>query len=153
MKNLIKYLFAALLLSFTLSGCYTVIWSPEDEFPASYENYDEYYGGFYPSVYMGYYDIPWWYNITPPTRTGPYERGESTESIRNNDGGRPSSNPRNGDIINTPPPTKSGSSGNTNTAPEKRAGTENSGSTQRGNSSDSGNVRNNDGNRNSGGRR
>lgn len=85
---------AAFLITLNFTGCYTVIWSPGDEFPAAnnsgsdnsninstggsndgyyydgrdggrYYNPDYYYDPVYYGPYSGYYGNPWWYSVNP----------------------------------------------------------------------------------------
>lgn len=183
-----KFLFvAAIFLFLNITGCYTVIWSPGMDFPTGdnsqynsadttgYYNSSDTYGGAYGDAYYnepyfgpyaGYYNIPWWYSIAPPTtskennknngKTATNRSGD-VSPIRNSGDGRgdPGRNTA-GDIINTPPVSVSGS-GNTNSG-TTTSGSENKGSNSGSDnntrqSSGSGSVRNNDGNRNDGGRK
>jgi hypothetical protein len=167
MKNLKvnAALFFVLGLSFLTSGCYTVIWTPEKEFPNE-SNYLPYGSGYYYyDEYYYYYDYPWWLEITPPSKTETkYERDRNSDisKIRNAGDGRGTDNTR--EILNTPPPTKSSDSGNnsnnnnSNTSgsqTKERVSTESGSNTQTRQSSNdsSNNVRNNDGSRNNNGRK
>ncbi len=161
MKTLNKILFF-LLIPFFLSGCYTVIWTPEEDFPdeSNYESYDNdtYYG----EEYYYYYDYPWWLTIAPPTRDrtdDKYKRDRSVSDIRNNGNGR--NNPDRKEILETPPPTRSSNTNNASNSSSSNTKTEtkrtdsdssnnsNDNSRQNSNSSNN-NTRNNDGNRNNG---
>jgi hypothetical protein len=156
-----KILFPIIILvSFFISGCYTIIWTPEDEFPNDeHYNYDS---GYYIDDYYYYYDYPWWYTITPPgpeTKNGEYERDRNNNinKIRNNGDGRGIEEPRK-EVLTTPPPTVDNDSnkntGNTNTEVRKSnvsnstTNLNNSSHQSSGNSSN--NVRNNNGGRNNG---
>jgi hypothetical protein len=171
MKNIVLKISLFILIGFSLTGCYTVIWTPDQEFPTSnnyyYEENNYYSGGFYPGAYDYYYGYPWWYSITPPvsnTESAEYnrDRNSNTGSLRNTDSGRTSSGDRG--VINNPPSTRDSgnkNSGNTSsppttektrTTPETKSGSSDSGKRDSGSSSGN-DVRNNDGNRNSGGKR
>lgn len=163
MKSLFLYkilLPVTILISFFVSGCYTVIWTPEDKFPND-EHYD-YDTGYYIDDYYYYYDYPWWFTITPPAteiKNDTYERdrNNNTSKIRNSGNGRRNEDPGR-DVLNTPPPTVDKNSdkdtGTTNTGVRKpnnsgsTTSSNNSGHQSSGNSSN--NVRNNNGSRNNG---
>ncbi len=153
-----------LIIPFLANGCYTVLWTPDEDFPneSNYEYYDTYYS----DEYIYFYDYPWWLSFTPTykyrTDDNSYERDNSTNSIRNNGNGRGDSGR---EILVTPPPTKNSiprdngsdnsSGNNNNTSTEtKRTETDNSNSSNNNSRQDSNSnnssVRNNDGNRNSG---
>lgn len=138
-----------------LSGCYTIIWSPNSEFPTQ-ENSDNsavYYDDYYYGPYYGWYDVPWWYDYVPPASGTPYTRDNTSETsrIRDTDGGRGGS----GEVPRVDPPSRNeDNSGNSSGTNKDNSGNSNSGSSSR--NSDSGNNnsnRNNDGGRNSGGRK
>jgi hypothetical protein len=177
---------AAIFLFLNITGCYTVIWSPGMDFPTAdktseynstdttdyyggSDNYSDTYGDVYYSEpyyghYAGYYNIPWWYSIAPPTvsqnnynNNGKTITNRSSDigPIRNSGDGRGNPDRNTGDLINTPPVTISGS-GSTNsgtttisTEPKKT----DSGSNNARQNTSSGSVRNNDGSRNDGGRK
>lgn len=151
MKTLYLILF---FISLNFTGCYTILWSPEDEFPSesSYSGYDDgYYSDPYYGGYSYYYEYPWWLSIVPPTISNQGEnentnRSDDVRSVRNS-GGRNSSNER------STTPTTSRSSGSssgstTNSTPqsEVRSSDNNSGSS----SSGTRNETRNSGSRNSG---
>ena len=179
MKRYLINLLVILSLAVIAPGCYTVIWTPDEEFPTE-RDYE--YQGYYPDNYYGdyyfFYDYPWWLTITPPDYTGSdnpgTERKKETTRTRNTDGGRsttdrrnPDSGNTNGNIIQTQSPTRDRSSDNNNSNNNDSGTTttsssnDNSGSssteTDRSRSSSdnsgSGSSRNNDGGRNSGGKR
>jgi len=144
---------------FFLSGCYTMLWMPEDKFPSesiTNEYYDEtYYGDYY-----GFYDYPWWIRLVPPSSPvgSDYIRtkNETTTSIRNEGQGRGTDNGRT--IQNTDPPSRdvsnNNNSSNNNSSSNNSSNNNNSSSVNSNNSSnsrssDNNSVRNNDGNRNS----
>ncbi|MDO8549673.1 MAG: hypothetical protein Q7S39_05925 [Ignavibacteria bacterium] len=166
MKNFKKLiLLVFLIIPFLTNGCYTVLWTPDEDFPDE-SNY-EYYDAYYIDEYHYYYDYPWWLSFTPPTKTrtdNGYNRDDDTQKIRNSGNGRNNSDSRN-EVINTPPPTRnytpsdngsdnsSGNNNNTNTE-TKRTESVNSNNSSNNSRQDSNsnnnNVRNNDGNRNNG---
>ena len=179
MKKLICVV--AIFLFLNITGCYTIIWSPGMDFPTadrtseynssdttdyyngSDNNGDVYYSEPYYGHYAGYYNIPWWYSIPPPTVSNSNNKnnGKATANrngdvspIRNSGDGRGNSDRNTGEIINTPPVTVSGSgstsSGTTTSTDPKKT---DSGSDNSRQSTSSGSVRNNDGNRNDGGRK
>lgn len=165
-KLLFNILFAGLFI-FGLSGCYTIIWSPDSEFP-NQDNSDNstiYYGDNYYGDYYYYYDAPWWYDYAPPLVNSPATktRGDNPDigNLRDNsgrsDGGR---------ILEVQPPSKSQNptdngtgksttgSGNTSSGSSDRNSSTSSGSGNSGKDSSSGsNTRNNNGGRSSGGGR
>jgi hypothetical protein len=125
MKYYIVVLYLFLTLSFT--GCYTVIWTPEKEFPTESSYYesgysyyeDAYYADPYYGGYNYYYEYPWWLSMTPPvtsreeTKTERTERSNEVREVRRGSGERPSGDNRSGS------PTRSTtSSGTTKPAPE-----------------------------------
>jgi len=163
-KKLILVIF--LIIPFLTNGCYTVLWTPDEDFPdeSNYESYDTYYI----DEYHYYYDYPWWLSFTPPYKDRIidkifYERNDATNKLRNNGNGRNSSDSRN-EVINTPLPTRnstppdngsdnsSGNNNNTNTETKRTESVEsnNSNNSRQDSNSNSNNVRNNDGNRNNG---
>jgi hypothetical protein len=158
-----------LLTAILLSGCYTVIWTPDEEFPnesnTEYDN-DSYYPDTYYGGYYDFYDYPWWLTFTPPSyiapKNTPDRSDNNTGTIRNTDNGRGKED-RN-EILATPPPTRiqstessddnSSNSGSSRTSVESSNTNSNNNTSSRGSSnSNSNNVRNSDGGRNSGGRR
>ncbi|MFO7446940.1 MAG: hypothetical protein R6W90_11270 [Ignavibacteriaceae bacterium] len=181
MKKYVLIFGLFIILTF-FTGCYTVLWSPDQEMPTAETYQEEYYydNGYYADPYYGsygyYYQYPWWLSITPPVTGGSAqsERGQSMERIRDRDGSR--STDSGNRVLTTPPVTTRGTSGSntsttpkndppTRTATKKTTDTNSSGSStssgstsgDSGRSSDSGksndNGRNNDGGRNNGGRR
>jgi hypothetical protein len=152
MNNNIKFLFAFLILPFILNGCYTVLWTPDDDLPndSSYINNNSYYI----DDYHYYYDYPWWLTFTPPVRNRGeeikhYEREGNITSIRNNGSGRNSDSER--EVLNTPPPTKSYTPLPSETDKSSKSSDSNSNTnTRQSSGSNENNVRNNDGNRNNG---
>jgi len=167
MKKLLFKLSFILLIIFGFSGCYTIIWSPDSEFP-NQDNSDNstiYYGDPYYGPYYDYYDIPWWYDFAPaPTVTRPTRENNPEIGRLRDSGGDRGESPR---IPDVQPPSRNGdttsnntntgssnSSGNSSTETERSSSSSNTGSTgDRGSSSGSGSVRNNNGDRSSGGRR
>ena len=181
--NYMKKLFGVIAIFFLLSitGCYTVIWSPGMDFPTGdrsseynsndttgYYSGSDYSGGSnYGEVYYdepnygpyaGYYNIPWWYSIAPPSVSKDHNKNNgktaTTRSgdvapIRNSGDGRGSTTSNPGEIINTPPvSSSSGSSGSTTSGSENKgnSSSENKSDNSR-QSSGTGAVRNNDGGR------
>lgn len=161
-----KYL-VVLFIAFSLTGCYTVVWEPDMEFPNEYNSEissDVYYVESYYGNYDYFYNYPWWLSITPPTkeRVTDRDKNPSMNTLRNENGGRINTGNRNPDILVTPPPSRDGSSNNTgsdsgsNTGSNDRSvNTDNSSNTNRSNNSGNSQnpVRNNDGNRNTDGKR
>ncbi len=162
MKTLLLKIAFITLVTIGLNGCYTVIWSPDSEFPTEDNSVSNiYYGDTYYGDYYYFYDTPWWWDYTPvvsgvarPTRDG------STQPIREQGGRTPA---QRDPIVNTPPPTReinppsTGNSGNTenkgSSTETTRSSSSNSGSSSRESSSSGSSVRNNNGGRNSGGRK
>ena len=186
-RNMKKLLYVtAIFLFLNITGCYTVIWSPGMDFPTAdrtadfnssdstgyfdgSDNYgytygDAYYNEPYYGPYAGYYNIPWWYSVAPPSVSNnnnknnaktTAKRNSDVSPIRNSGDGRGSSDRNTGEIINTPPVSVSGSgstSSETTTTSSDPKKTD-SGSDNSRQSTSSGSVRNNDGTRNDGGRK
>ncbi|OGU74315.1 MAG: hypothetical protein A2V93_04885 [Ignavibacteria bacterium RBG_16_34_14] len=159
MKNFKKlFLVIFLIIAFLINGCYTILWTPDEDFPdeSNYESYDTYYV----DDYYYFYDYPWWLSFTPPTKSGSdnsYERDNSMSKIRNNGNGRGDSGR---EILVTPPPTRNytptdngsdDTSGNNNTNTEtKRTESVNSNNSRQDSNSNNNSTRNNDGSRNNG---
>lgn len=143
-----------------LSGCYTVLWMPEDEFPSEITT-NEYYSETYYGDYYSFYDYPWWINLVPPSTPvgSDYIRTENgtTTSIRNEGQGRGTDDGRK--INSTDPPSRdvsnNNNSSNNNSNNNNSSNSNNSSSVNSNNdssssrSSDNNSIRNNDGNRNS----
>lgn len=142
-----------------LSGCYTVLWMPEDKFPSEIAT-NEYYSETYYGDYYSFYDYPWWLSLVPPSTPvgNDYIRtkNETTTSIRNEGQGRGTDNGRT--IRSTDPPSRdvsNNNSSNNNSNSNNSSNNNNSSSVNSNNnnsstrSSDNNSVRNNDGNRNS----
>lgn len=177
MKRYLINLFLILSLAVIVPGCYTIIWTPDEEFPSERDyEYQSYYPDNYYGDYYYFYDYPWWLTITPPdyteTDNSSIERNRETTRSRNTDGGRsidrrnPDNGNNNGNIIQTATPTRDRSSDNNNNDTSSGSTTttssnDNSSSsprteTERSRSSDNNSgsgSRNNDGGRNTGGRR
>ena len=153
MKLYMMKLFLSIVVLLSVSGCYTVIWMPEDEFPSE-GSYNEFYSEPYYGDYYTFYDYPWWLDLSPPSvpvgSDNTREANGTTSSIRNDGQGRGNDNTR---ILTTPPPSRDGSSNN-NTTTTTKSGNSNSNSGNSNNnnsntrSSDNNSIRNNDGNRN-----
>lgn len=143
-----------------LSGCYTVLWMPEDEFPSE-SAVNEFYSETYYGDYYSFYDYPWWLSLVPPSTPvgSDYIRtkNETTTSIRNEGQGRGTDDGRT--IRNTDPPSRDVSndnnSSNNNSNSNNSSNNNNSSSVNSNNdssstrNSDNNSIRNNDGNRNS----
>lgn len=167
MKSLLFRIFFIVFILIGLNGCYTIIWSPDQEFPnqsssdstSSYDNAynnDSYYGDPYYGDYYYYYDIPWWYEFVPPVvsknETGTTGNNSDIGRIRDSGDGR--SNPDR--VPDLQPPSKNenptgnnndkGSSGNSGKTSTDTSGRNSS-------SSSSNTTRNDNGGRSSGGRR
>jgi hypothetical protein len=165
MKHLIKLALIVMLIYF--GGCYTVLWSPQEQLPSE-NNTQVYYSEPYYGEYNYYYDNPWWITarplyVTPPEETQSSERSRNATSIdgnsnvtstpRNNNGSR--NNPdNNGSVIRTATPSRNSNSSDnnpvyknntSNNSGEQTRSSENSRSNEGNNS-----ARNNNGNRNSG---
>ncbi len=167
MKTIFKQITLSVLITFSLTGCYTVVWEPDMDFPDEYNSEissDVYYMETYHGNYDYFYNYPWWLSITPPTkeRVTDRDKNPSMNTLRNENGGRINTGSRNPDILVTPPPTRDGNSNNTNSGNGSTSGntdrsvnTDNSTSTNRSNNSGNSQnpVRNNDGNRNTDGKR
>lgn len=174
MKNIIRNISLILFAAIAFTGCYTVIWMPNENIqPTNDQNYQE--DSYYPSNYYGeeynyFYEYPWWYSLTPSTANlsqSYYNRDTSqTQLIRQRDSGRGGTGDRSGVIptapIRTEPSvptasstTTSSSNNSSNNSNANRVESSSSSKTtnSRDNSSNSNNtVRNNNGNRNSNGR-
>jgi hypothetical protein len=148
-----KYLFRLILVVTAISfgGCYTILWSPQEQLPSENNNqvfYSEpYYGN-----YNYYYDYPWWITgrqlyitPTPVPSQSPVINSTGTNSVRNANGTR--NNPdNNGSIIRTGTPSRNSES-NDNSASKTNTTTTNSNSNNSGEQTrSSGNSRSNDGN-------
>ncbi len=164
MKRIILNIIILAAVGLFLSGCYTVVWSPQDNFPTQSDYEQGYNDGYYNSPYYGnygyYYNYPWWLNITPPAANAqPANRDAAAGAVRNNNGGRGDTPRDRGEIINTPPPavnsggSTSGGNSSVEKSSSKSGSSASSGRNSSSSSSDSNNVRNNNGGRNSGGRK
>lgn len=118
-------------LFFLLQGCYTVLWTPNDDYEEYAEYYDEerseqreydYYAEEYYGRYHRFHASPWWAPLLPipttssgKTRTDKSTdpvRDEGTAGLRDNSGGRTNNSGRHGsDHI----PSTSGSGSGTGT--------------------------------------
>lgn len=151
MKNNFLNLAALLLLTFSITGCYTVIWDPsQPQLPERNNNgvYEGYYSDPYYGDYAYYYDSPWWFDISINSiKTENTDRDGNTNisTIRNIGDGRGTAT-RNIWNLFTDPASRSSQSGtinknntgNTNTKTSTRSDDRSSGSN---------NVRNNNGTR------
>ena len=167
-----KFLLLALIIvgsifSLSLTGCYTVMWSPDQSSQAQQDDpSDGYYDNTYYGDYYNYYDVPWWRSIPAVTSTGTGNaiRDKQSESLRNSDGLDRSTPPRL-QVPSSSIPTRnsnpSGSSSENSTKVES-SNSNNSQSSDNRNTSSAGNnsnsrnfdnnSRNNNGDRNDGGR-
>jgi hypothetical protein len=166
MKRIILNISVLAAVGLFLSGCYTVVWSPENNFPTQSDYEQGYNDGYYNSPFYGdygyYYNYPWWLNITPPASNAQTTNRDNTATgaVRNNDGGRGNAPRDRGEINNSPPPAiNSGDSSSSSGTGVNKSSTGSSSSSTSGrnssssSSSDSNNVRNSNGSRNSGGRK
>ncbi|HMU42748.1 MAG TPA: hypothetical protein PKA80_05575 [Ignavibacteriaceae bacterium] len=152
-----------LIVAVSISGCYTVLWTPEDRMPSDsdYESVTEFnnsfgYGDPLLFGYGYYYSYPWWYDLhySPNNSTQIENNSEDIESLRNSGNGRNTETGRTL-IVDTPPPSKpsnSNSGSNTNTNSGTTTQTENSSSRSQ-NSGNDNSIRNDNGSRNSEGKR
>jgi hypothetical protein len=163
-----KFYILILLLLLTAPGCYTVIWSPEDEALTENTEDEGYYGESYFGDYNYYYDYPWWIGILYPsfTNTNDYqqERSGNITHIRNSADGR-GNNDSNRDILLPDNPTRNVNYGNTNNSSDSNnrdkpnmndSGNNNTNqntSTSRSDNNNNSGIRNNDGSRNNDSRR
>ena len=84
MKTLIlKILFIA-LITLGFEGCYTIIWSPDSEFPTedNSSTTSVYYSDPYYGDYYYFYDTPWWWDVTPPAVTRPTREDGRSQPIQ-----------------------------------------------------------------------
>ncbi len=164
MKNIILNLLILTAVGLFLSGCYTVVWSPEDNFPTQSDYEQGYYDGYYGSPFYGdygyYYNYPWWLNIAPPavnatsknrvnTATGEYEIMMAEEEMPQDEGGNV--NTLHALLVNSGGSDSSGSNTSVNKSSSSSSSSSSSGrNSSSSSSSGSENVRNNNGSRNSG---
>jgi len=151
MKKYLLNIAAIFLLTFSITGCYTVIWDPSQPQMPNNETSDN-STGFYSDPYFGgyayYYDSPWWFDISLPTTNGSdVNRDENTNisSLRNIGNGRGSAARTIWNLFTNPASRSSqsgsvnkGSTGNTGTTTSAQSGDR---------SSDSKSLRNNNGSR------
>lgn len=147
------------LVSLSFTGCYTVLWTTDQEFPSEssyYGSYDGYYSDPYYGEYNYYYEYPWWLSFSPPTVSGEDEktaRSEEIRKIRNSTGERNSSTERIAPTTTRSSGSNSGSSSsgtnNSTTQTEVRSRNDNSSSSGSSNSGNRSETRNS-GSRNSG---
>ena len=164
MNNIKKYIIPTIfLLAFGLSGCYTVIWSPDTPMPADDNNNNSYYDSPYYGEYYYYYHNHWWdsYFRNGYNQTGSAYYRDTSRAMTNlrNDNGR------NGGYtpgLQAPPVSTTatversgGSSGSADVKRNENSGTRNSSGSvnenSRGSSSNSANKNSNN-DRNSNGR-
>lgn len=152
-----------LIAALSISGCYTVLWTPEDRMPSNSDygsetelNNSYTYGDPLVYGYGYYYSYPWWYDLrySPDNSTQTEINADDIESLRNSGSGRNTETERT-PIVNTPPPSKpsnSSSGDNTNKNSGTTTQTENSGNRSQ-NSGNDNSIRNDNGSRNSEGKR
>jgi hypothetical protein len=161
-----KILYAIIFLTgINLVGCYTVLWTPDKEFPTESEYYnnngysvseDTYSDPYYTDVYYSapnhggyayYYETPWWLSLNPPSKNNTKEdpKSERYEEIRQirNGGGRNTDS-----TLDTPSRGGNNSGTTTNSAPSQNTETKRSDS--RNKDSEERNNTRNSGERNSG---
>lgn len=152
-------LLAFVMLLFSIQGCYTIIWTPDIDFPTNGKNDDSenYYDETYYGDYTPYYGVPWWYTV-PPTTFTPLVKERSKEVTKLRNGGEPDRGKPDRPIIidrtpvteqpiTTPPPSVSQPTTGEETSSKKTESPPSS--RERGNSSNSRETRNNDGGRSS----
>jgi len=167
MRPFNKILFLiTIIISFIISGCYTVLWTPEEELPNENTYQQDSGNTYYNDDYYYYYDYPWWLTVSYPVTNindnNTSERSKDINTLRNTGDGRGTEDTRR-DILTPPSPTidnnsNNNSSGNQNTEVRKATS---SGSTSTNTSNTSGrqssgnnsSVRNSNGSRNNGGGR
>ena len=94
MKRIILNIIILTSVGLFLSGCYTVVWNPEDNFPTQTDYGQGYYDRYYNSPFYGdygyYYNYPWWLNIAPPATNNQSNNRDnaSAGAVRNNNGER-----------------------------------------------------------------
>lgn len=148
MKKILILVISAITI--LLQGCYTIVWSPDVEFPTEYYP-NEYYEGYYGD----YYDTPWWIihtSFVTEIQDVIYEiRNDDTQSIRNGNGGRGYEDGR-PDFQETPSVSINTGGNNTSSGSENSGRTNNTYSNTNSNSGSSSNnnsIRNESGTRNS----
>lgn len=141
-----------IILTITLTGCYTVIWDPsQNSFPArdNASGQDGYYSLPFYGGYSIFYDQPWWYDVTYGPGLNQRSPDQNGSAIRNMGSGRGETT-RNGWNLYTNPPSRN----ITQTGNVSKSSTNSNNTTTRsetGRSSDSStNSRNSNGSRNSG---
>ncbi len=151
MKKYLLNIAAIFLLTFSITGCYTVIWDPSQPQLPDNQNSDI-NTGFYSDPYFGgyayYYDSPWWFDLSLPTTNGNDVNRDGNiniSSLRNIGNGRGSVTRTIWNLF-TDPASRSSQSGSVNKGSTGNTGTTTS--TQSDNrSSDSKSLRNNNGSR------
>ena len=110
MKPHNKILFVTVIvLSFFVSGCYTVLWTPDEQLPSENTYVPE--SGYYNDDYYYYYDYPWWLTVRHPVtnvnnsnnNNNNYIRDNNTSTLRNTGEGRGTPDRR--DVLTPPPAT------------------------------------------------
>ncbi|NWF88548.1 MAG: hypothetical protein HXY50_03705 [Ignavibacteriaceae bacterium] len=153
-KHIIKIF--TLLIVFAINGCYTIIWTPDEEFPTE-STTNDYYSETYYGDYYSFYDYPWWLSYVPPSTPAGSEyirdKNGSTSSVRNEGQGRSNTDRTNTHNINSPTrdvsnTSSSGNTSNSSTSSDNSSSVNSSNNNSNTRSSDNNSVRNNDGNRN-----
>jgi hypothetical protein len=140
----------SMALIFLFSGCYTIVWSPEQALPNQSDDQSvtglEYYDSDYYGSYHDFYGSPWWWSVagspyyTAPGGGSTGNRDEGTNTVRNSGDGR--NTPDNG--VTTPTATRS--SNNSNSGNQNKNTNSNT-NTRSGNDNNNRTSRNNDGGR------
>jgi len=150
-----------------LQGCYTVIWTPDMDFPTkdTSEANDSFYDGGYYGGYTPYYEVPWWYSYPAVSvKEDILTKVRNAQQQKLREGGnagedRPTTIERKRPdlpiLIGVDPPSRSDDSGNKSTDTQKtdevktKSRDEAPPQRDRGNSDNSKSTRNNDGSRSS----
>ncbi len=158
-----KYLIKIILIVITVisfSGCYTMLWSPDEQLPS--ESYNQpYYSEPYYGEYNYYYDYPWWvrdrhlYIAPTPIPTQSTGGSSAVNSVRNENGSRNTPTNDNRPVIRTETPSRNEHPNDSSNAASKTSSNNNSGDQTKASGSSRSNdgnnsARNNNGNRNSG---
>jgi hypothetical protein len=160
-----KFLLILSLLG--LTGCYTVLWLPDDELHLNYSD-NQFYDSEYYGEYYDYYSTPWWVinpiNIYSPSKSLNYQKDRDKENnpnnVRNENGERNSDQRTLTNRNNyTPPITtvnsnnqggNSATNSNTNPGDESTSTNDDQTRIKSKSNNDSNTIRNESGNRNSG---
>jgi len=144
------------IVTVAIQGCYTVIWTPDVAFPTKGQSdnsesyYDEpYYGEYYP-----YYEMPWWYSVSPPQRLiiPASERTAQETKTRNGSSSDRGTDNSHRPIIETGSPTREQQTTTEQTTTDNSSTKKSESTTpprEQGNTTNSRDTRNNDGSRSS----